>query len=77
MAAALTVPIRADTTLEDLMATYKVTIPIFIRRKMMCIGCPIASLHDVQQACTEHGIALPVFLAEINGAIMTDRRRMD
>ncbi|MFV3131495.1 DUF1858 domain-containing protein [Niveispirillum sp. KHB5.9] len=73
MAAALTVPIRAETILDDLMATYKVTIPIFIRCKMMCVGCPIASLHDVQQACTEHGIPLSAFLAEINGAIMADR----
>lgn len=69
MAAVLTAPIRADTILDDLMATYKATIPIFIRCKMMCVGCPIAGLHDVQQACDEHHIPLANFLAEINGVI--------
>lgn len=69
MVSALTAPIGADTILDDLMATYKVTIPVFINRKMMCIGCPIARMHDVRQACVEHGIPLTQFLADINGAI--------
>ncbi len=69
MVSALTAPIGADTILEDLMATYKVTIPIFIHRKMMCIGCPIARMHDVRQACAEHDIPLTQFLADLNGAI--------
>lgn len=69
MSTALTVPVTAETILDDLMRTYKVTIPIFIRRKMMCIGCPVVRLHDVREACREHGIPLDEFLAEVNEAI--------
>lgn len=69
MSTALTVPVTAETLLDDLMRTYAFTIPIFIRRKMMCIGCPVVRLHDVRQACREHGIPLEEFLAEVNGAI--------
>lgn len=69
MSTALAVPITAETILDDLMTTYKVTIPIFIRRKMMCIGCPVVRLHDVREACYEHGVPLDEFLAEVNGAI--------
>ncbi|WP_181701657.1 DUF1858 domain-containing protein [Chthonobacter albigriseus] len=69
MSTALTVPVTAETILDDLMTTYKVTIPIFIRRKMMCIGCPVVRLHDVREACLEHGVPLDEFLAEVNGAI--------
>ena len=69
---ALTVPITAETLLDDLMTTYKVTIPIFIRRKMMCIGCPVVRLHDVREACHEHGIPIDEFLAEVNAAILAD-----
>ncbi|MFH1553978.1 MAG: hypothetical protein B7Y12_04640 [Rhizobiales bacterium 24-66-13] len=65
----LTVPITAETILDDLMSTYKVTIPIFIRRKMMCIGCPVVRLHDVREACREHGVLLDEFLGEVNAAI--------
>lgn len=69
MAAALTTPIGAETILDDLMATHKVTIPLFIQRKMMCIGCPIAHIHDVRQACVEHGVPLSPFLADLNRVI--------
>jgi hybrid cluster-associated redox disulfide protein len=69
MTTALTMPITSEPILDDLMSTYKVTIPIFIRRKMMCIGCPVVRLHDVRQACREHGVPLDEFLTEVNGAI--------
>ncbi|MFN7165995.1 MAG: DUF1858 domain-containing protein [Pannonibacter sp.] len=77
MAAALTGPVTADTILDDLMATYRVTIPLFIHRKLMCIGCPIARMHDVRQACSEHGIPLSEFLQDINETISDGRSPYD
>jgi hybrid cluster-associated redox disulfide protein len=62
-------PITAETILDDLMRTYTGTIPIFIRRKMMCIGCPVVRLHDVGDACREHGVPLADFLAEANAVV--------
>ncbi len=72
MSTVLTAPIIAETILDDLMSTYKVTIPLFIRRKMMCIGCPVVRLHDVREACREHGVPLDEFLQEVNAAIARD-----
>lgn len=72
MARMALIPITAETVLDDLMRTYKETIPIFIRRKMMCIGCPVARIHDVREACREHNIPIAEFLDEVNAAI---RRR--
>lgn len=62
-------PITAETILDDLMRAYTDTIPIFIRRKMMCIGCPVVRLHDVGEACREHGVPLAEFLAEANAVV--------
>lgn len=62
-------PITPETILDDLMRTYRETIPIFIRRKMMCIGCPVVRLHDVREACYEHGVSLDEFLAEVNEVV--------
>ena len=73
MSMALDHPISAETILDDLMRTYTATIPIFIRHKMLCIGCPVVRLHDVRQACWEHGIALDAFLDEVNLAIAESR----
>lgn len=64
-----TFPITAETILDDLMSTHKVTIPLFLRRRMMCVGCPVVALHDVGEACREHGVPLGEFLCEINAAI--------
>lgn len=70
-------PVRAETILDDLMSHHKVTIPIFIRRKMMCIGCPIAHIHDVRQACREHDVPLGDFLADLNRAIQGTPRAVE
>jgi hybrid cluster-associated redox disulfide protein len=69
MSTDLIVPVSAETILDDLMRTYTVTIPIFIRRRMMCVGCPVVRLHDVREACRAHAIPLDAFLAEVNDAI--------
>ena len=75
MSTVLTLPVTADAILDDLMTTYKATIPLFIRRRMMCIGCAVARLHDVRDACHEHGIPLDEFLAEVNAVIAQDQNR--
>ena len=69
MSAALTLPVTGETILDDLLTTHLTVIPLFIRRRMMCIGCPVAGLHDVREACREHGVPLDAFLAEVNAAI--------
>jgi hybrid cluster-associated redox disulfide protein len=69
MPTALALPITPDTLLNDLMTAHMITIPILIRRGMMCVGCPVAGLHDVREACREHAIGINEFLAEINAAI--------
>ncbi|MEH0070092.1 DUF1858 domain-containing protein [Pannonibacter sp. Pt2-lr] len=66
-------PVCAETILDGMMETYKETIPVFIRRKMRCIGCPIAHLHDVREACEEHHVPLEEFLSDVNRAILSAR----
>ena len=58
-----------ETLVGELMSNYRSTISVFIRHKMMCIGCPVARIHDVEEACREHGISLDAFLGELDAAI--------
>ena len=74
MSTALTVPITAETLVDDLMTTYPNTIAVFIRRRMMCIGCPVARLHDVAEACREHRVPIEDFLADVNAAARAPAR---
>jgi hybrid cluster-associated redox disulfide protein len=69
MPSALPTPVTAQTILDDLMRAHGETIPLFLRRGMMCVGCPVVALHDLREACAEHGVPLEEFLSEVRGAI--------
>lgn len=63
------IPVTADTVVDDLMTAHRRTIAVFLRHRMMCVGCPVGGIHDVRQACEEHGVSLDAFLAEVNEAV--------
>jgi hybrid cluster-associated redox disulfide protein len=58
-----------DLTLDDLMTLWPQTIPVFIRHKMLCVGCMVSPFHTVQDACTEYALNIVAFYAELNAAV--------
>lgn len=62
-------PITADTIVDDLMTEYPATIPVFLRHHAHCIGCPVGALHNVADACREHGVPVDVLVRELNAAV--------
>jgi hybrid cluster-associated redox disulfide protein len=52
---------------DDVMTRWPVTIRIFLDFKLGCVGCPIASFHSIDDACREHGIDEPSFMAALRG----------
>ncbi|WP_102958598.1 DUF1858 domain-containing protein [Mangrovicella endophytica] len=59
-------------TVDELLTCHTVLIPVFIRHRMHCIGCPLARFHSVRDACREHGLALDAFMAAIEAAKPND-----
>lgn len=57
-----------DMTLADLMTRWPGTIPVFIRHKMLCVGCLISPLHTIVDACAEYGLDQDTFVAELTEA---------
>ena len=43
-----------DLSVMDIMDNWPETLPIFIKYKMLCVGCSIAPFHTVKEACVEH-----------------------
>jgi len=41
---------------HDIMTRWPATLAIFIRYRMLCIGCEVAPFHTVADACAEHGL---------------------
>ncbi|BBF91580.1 DUF1858 domain-containing protein [Blastochloris tepida] len=53
----------------DVMGRAPATIRVFLDHRMHCVGCPIARFHSVEEACREHGLALPPVLAALDAAV--------
>lgn len=60
--------IRSRSLVEDVMSRWPETVRVFLDFKMSCVGCPIASFHDIDDACREHGVDRGDFLAALMAA---------
>ncbi len=58
-----------DMTIDAIMRKWPVTMTVLIRRRMLCIGCPIAVYHTVSDICRAHGIDEAAFATELDAAI--------
>lgn len=61
-----------DLPLADLMAAWPATIPVFLRHRMLCVGCLIAPFHTIVDACAEYGLDQRAFVAELRAAIAAE-----
>ncbi|WP_306152402.1 DUF1858 domain-containing protein [Roseovarius sp. MMSF_3281] len=54
-----------DLPLEDLMREWPQTISVFMRHRMLCVGCLVSPFHTVTDACAEYQLDEELFLAEL------------
>ncbi len=57
-----------DLPLADLFRAWPETAAVFLRRRMLCFGCPIAPFHTVMDACSEYGLDEETFRKELREA---------
>lgn len=57
-----------DLPLSEMMANWPQTIPVFMRHKMLCVGCLIGPFHTIVEACAEYHLDQDVFMAELMAA---------
>jgi len=56
-------------TVSELLRARPSTISVFIRRKMLCVGCPAETFHTLEDVARIYGITLDQLLKELRGAI--------
>ena len=61
-----------DLPLADLMTTWPQTIPVFVRHRMLCVGCLVSPFHTVTDACAEYHLDEDAFLTELRQATEQD-----
>lgn len=61
--------VESSQLVDDVMRRWPMTIRVFLKHRMHCVGCPIACFHTVEEACREHGVDSGVFLADLQRAV--------
>ena len=56
-------------TISELMRAYPPVIGVFMKRKMLCVGCPTETFHTLEDVARIHGIALDQLLKELQAAL--------
>jgi hybrid cluster-associated redox disulfide protein len=62
------IAIDPGMTVDELMRKWPMTIRVFIRWRMKCIGCPFGVFHTIEHACKEHSVERSAFLAALVNA---------
>ncbi|MEM1046634.1 MAG: DUF1858 domain-containing protein [Pseudomonadota bacterium] len=57
-----------DLPLADLMTHWPETIPVFMRHKMLCVGCLVSPFHTIVDACRSYDLDEVGLLAELKAA---------
>ena len=65
----------ADMPLAELMARWPGTIPVFLRHRMICVGCHVTAFHTVSNACAEYDLDEEAFWAELDLAVRSPSAR--
>mgnify|MGYP003574253030 CR=1 FL=1 len=56
-------------TVSELLRVHPSVMDVFIKRKMLCVGCPTESFHTLEDVARINGIALDQLLKELRGSI--------
>ena len=56
-----------ELPLSRLFQHWPDTAGVFLTRRMLCFGCPIAPFHTVIDACAEYGLDEDAFRNELRG----------
>ena len=52
----MTVSELDDLTVSEIMRRWPATMRLFIDRRLLCVGCPIAPFHTLTDVAREHGV---------------------
>ena len=67
--------LNTKITIRDLLMKYPRTASIFIRKKMLCVGCPSEAFHTLEDAARLYGFDLNDLTAAISKAIPKGKRQ--
>lgn len=61
--------VHPDMPIDEVMRRWPATIHVLVRRRMLCVGCPIGPFHTISEACREHAVPESEFLMELEAVL--------
>ncbi len=67
--------IRIDSkiTIQELLGRYPLATAVFIKRRMLCVGCPTQAYHALEDVARIHGCSVDDLRHAIRDAIEMSR----
>ena len=56
-------------TMDKIMRRWPATVLVVLRYRLLCIGCPVAAFHTMEDAIREHGIDGEAFRRDMRAAM--------
>ncbi len=63
--------IRKTMSVEEVLAHYPNTLPIFEDHGMSCAGCAAALFESIEEGAEVHGIDVDVLIGDLNEVVKT------
>lgn len=61
--------VSADSNVDELISRYPSTVPVFVRHRMVCVGCEVARFETLAEACEIYRRPLEPLLADLQEAV--------
>lgn len=61
--------ITADMLIDTIVTDYPETTRVFLRHRLLCVGCPISRHHMVTDCAEENSLDVGALVDELNEAI--------
>lgn len=60
-------------TVSELLKIHPSAMDVFIKRKMLCVGCPTEAFHTLEEVAGMYALAIEQFLRELREAVNSPR----
>ncbi|WP_322791729.1 DUF1858 domain-containing protein [Bellilinea sp.] len=64
--------IHPTARISELLRDHPATIPVFIRHRMVCVGCWMSKFDTIADAVWNYGLDMEEFLLELNNFVQLE-----
>jgi hybrid cluster-associated redox disulfide protein len=61
--------ITGDMAIGEVVSKYPITINVFFKHGLGCVGCAVARFENIQQGAMAHGIDVDALINDLNHAV--------